>query len=219
MKYLSTKQNLPWKNILCRRLECKTLTQNSYSGFLNEEEFLFFSQLSTKHSRQFEWLAGRIAMKETILQWLNDKSGPKDIHIKQDESGKPYFTSETQSFVPDISISHSHGVAIAALSLTEQKIGIDYEDTSERRLGNWLQRAFSDNEITLIKNSAYSELINFWMAKEASAKALGSGFNKAWRSWEVISKSGDTICVKQGDQEYIVKIHQKGSEIISLCLK
>lgn len=56
-------------------------------------------------------------------------------------------------------------------------IKIDRINSSMERFGKkFLQRFLSDEEISLVKN--YKTAAGFWAAKEASAKALGTGVGK-----------------------------------------
>jgi holo-[acyl-carrier protein] synthase len=82
---------------------------------LSEQEKKRFFQLS--ETRKIEFLAGRFAAKEAYAKAVGTGIGKElsfaDIHIHNDEKGKPFILSGTPGQYIHLSISHSDEYAIA----------------------------------------------------------------------------------------------------------
>ncbi len=134
-------------------------------------------------SRRIEWLLGRACVKDALRRHLLEQHqqnwAAADIPIWTDDSGKPHalgaWQDRTREIV-DISIAHTGGLVAAAITVNG-RIGIDLE-----RLGRDLTDDFSrsvftpeENELAAQSGDAPTTLLRFWCAKEALAKALGTG--------------------------------------------
>ncbi|HZG59840.1 MAG TPA: holo-ACP synthase [Anoxybacillus sp.] len=82
---------------------------------LSETEKKRFFQLS--ETRKIEFLAGRFAAKEAYAKAVGTGIGKElsftDIHIHNDEKGKPFIPSVTPEQRIHLSISHSDDYAVA----------------------------------------------------------------------------------------------------------
>ncbi|MCF8054279.1 MAG: 4'-phosphopantetheinyl transferase superfamily protein [Deltaproteobacteria bacterium] len=115
--------------------------------------------------RQQEWLAGRACAKFLLAPML--KMQPQEIIVSNSLDGRPFMAGFPEVA---ISLSHSHGFAIAAVSLTGKAIGVDVEKLQERR--NWRaieQRFFSSREGA----STIKDFYKGWTLKEALWKYSG----------------------------------------------
>ena len=125
--------------------------------------------------RRIEYIAGIIAAKELYLSIQKGDSKNKDVEIRKEEKGKPFFFDlKTKSDANvHLSITHSGEFAIAAVD--ESPIGIDIEQIEERSEA-FYKEAFTDKERDSISANAEKGTI-YWTIKEAITKALGEGLH------------------------------------------
>jgi len=138
--------------------------------------------------RKREWLAGRLAAKDAVRRLLlpfAPELCPADVVIGSDEQGKPVVRGPwlpKLGWAPLISISHKQGVAvaIAARDVDFSGIGIDVEEIVTRDEG-FERLALLPEEIKEIepvdKTLRDSRMTQYWCAKEAAGKALGTGLS------------------------------------------
>jgi phosphopantetheinyl transferase (holo-ACP synthase) len=165
-------------------------------------------------TRRAEWLAARVAAKDLVSCHLRNFFGVRpalaDIVIAKDEHGAPYVelrgeapTQLSGVTLPNISITHSNGVAIAALAGPSRagKVGVDLE-LIEQRDDSFAKNYFSATERALelpdvnASGDARSVLLTtLWSVKESVSKALGLGLhlNTGEVSVEGLEARGDTI--------------------------
>jgi malonyl CoA-acyl carrier protein transacylase/phosphopantetheinyl transferase len=153
---------------------------------LSRTERAEWQALDGSPKRRHEWLLGRAAVKDAVRLLIAggrppDKY-PADIEVSHDQSGRPFARGAWHSasaVAPHVSISHSGGIAIAAAANDRQwdGVGIDLELLSHRQ-GD-LDFAFTAGERELLDAIGTSERgewsLRLWCAKEATAKALGTG--------------------------------------------
>lgn len=135
--------------------------------------------------RRREWLAGRVAAKEVIRRRLgltgDDALRAIEIVASRDarDKGKPSYRYGGEPGAFDLSITHSHDRAIAALALTtDVRIGIDVEQI-ETRGESFEELALSAAERAQVSGLAPEAraraVTERWVLKEALSKALGIG--------------------------------------------
>lgn len=131
--------------------------------------------------RQREWFGGRIAAKYVTAKLLleNDQVPPwRDLAVLGDENGRPFLAlAERNTVMPDISISHSGGLA-AAMAVGRGRCGIDIQRFSGRVL-KVRERFCTAEEERLLRSSFASHpqtavLTRLWAAKEALRKVVNS---------------------------------------------
>ena len=138
-----------------------------------------------------------MAAKALGQQWLLARFGvgvaPSDLVIIKDAHGSPSLRLRGEiaerlgaDVLPALSLAHSDGVAIAALSLTaDTRIGIDIERIAPRPDGfadTWLAPQEQRLVISTLDGAATDEqtrITALWCIKEATTKALGLGFKLA----------------------------------------
>lgn len=192
---------------------------------LDAEERKVFHELPLEGPRRVEWLLGRAAAKAAIRRWaraeLDLEIDSADIRIEKDSAGRPYAVCPEISqlaTMPTLSISHARDVAIAAISPEGNGIGIDLERPAARPVGDWLRSAFSDAECSFAAGGDLSILLRFWCAKEAAAKALGTGLAGRPEDWPILGfDSGNVVRVGHRDHEYAVSLYDTDGETVALC--
>jgi malonyl CoA-acyl carrier protein transacylase/phosphopantetheinyl transferase len=133
--------------------------------------------------RRVEWLLGRACVKDAIRRHLADTHQQRwaaaDIAIWTDDSGKPHahgpWLDRTGEAV-DVSIAHTTGLVAAAIAVNG-RIGIDLEKVGRDLSEDFTRSVFAPDEQELAARSGEGPLalLRFWCAKEALAKALGTG--------------------------------------------
>ncbi|MDP6943098.1 MAG: SDR family NAD(P)-dependent oxidoreductase, partial [Myxococcota bacterium] len=158
------------------------------------EDLAAYERQRSEHRRE-EWLAARVAAKTLSAEWLHARFGVRppanQLLIRKDSHGAPFMTLRgpwaeklPSDAIPALSLSHSDGVAIAALALDAAvRVGIDIEKIASRPEGfaeTWLADAertlqIRDDDGALVDEDA--RLTALWCLKEATTKALGLGFH------------------------------------------
>ena len=142
-----------------------------------------WNEMSTSGVRRHEWLYGRIAAKDAVRKCLiaryGRKIGAADVRIESDEAGKPSpqgHWRKTCGAQMDISITHTRGGIVAAAA-PNASLGIDVEGRHRTISEEFATFAFSplEQEIAAESGDGETTLFRFWCAKEALAKALGTG--------------------------------------------
>jgi len=144
-------------------------------------------ELRAPEARRIEWLLGRLVAKDALRTQLRERHGielcPADIEILADEHGRPVpqgaWTKQIDR-TPLLSLSHSAGVAVAAVTDVDagEGVGVDIEHVAHA-LGDGESLALAPAEQELLAALPGSEregwTLRFWCAKEAVGKALGQG--------------------------------------------
>lgn len=190
---------------VCRRIDptpehTRAMTMRTLvHTLLSRDERRQWGDLKGREIRRTEWLFGRAAAKDAIRQLLKARDGkeifPADIEICQDADGGPHARlvgSNDPAAMPFISIAHSDGraVALAGWCTEGKRPGIDIERIRPREEG-FQEIAFSPDERALLDRRPGPErdewIARLWCAKEAAAKALGTGLAEGPRSLRVCS--------------------------------
>jgi phosphopantetheinyl transferase len=139
----------------------------------------------TLPKRRSEWLGGRIAAKYACLAaiGLPAASMPahwRSLHVGSEVDGRPVLHNRGEVQLPrmDVSISHSHGVAVA-MAAGDGRCGVDLQKIIPSVLR--IERRFADQEeCTLLAELTGTgpemcRLTLLWAAKEALRKMIGTG--------------------------------------------
>jgi acyl transferase domain-containing protein/phosphopantetheinyl transferase len=167
---------------------------------LSAAERLDWQALSVPQPRRDEWLIGRIAIKEAARAWIESVHGvrlmPADIVVKVAEGGKPYVSGEgleTVGEMPEVSMAHVAGEAVAIAAPPGTPVGIDLDTAGRIATADLLAAGFSATEQAILMdsdNAAPLRVLQAWCAKEAAAKCVGTGLNGQPRSF-VVSELDD----------------------------
>ncbi len=155
-----------------------------------------FRALDLPEARALEWLGARTAAKEAVQRLVRHRYGvellPADIEIYKDDEGRPLVGGTWAAdipVVPVVSLAHTRGCAVALAALGG-RIGIDIELVRPRQDG-FADIAFANAERELLHRLPPDMLdewiLRCWCAKEAVAKALGSGMARGPQGLSVIS--------------------------------
>jgi phosphopantetheinyl transferase len=104
---------------------------------------------------------------------------------------KPYLAAdglEVLAELPELSVSHVEGEAVAVAAPPGQPVGIDLEKFARAHPQDLLATGFSEAEQALFANTAADQdvsVLQAWCAKEAAAKCVGTGLRGQPRSFVV----------------------------------
>ncbi|WP_326595759.1 polyketide synthase [Streptomyces sp. NBC_01803] len=199
---------------------------------LGHEEREEYARRPPRGRRQ--WLLGRIAAKDAVRNWLWERGEgavfPAEIRIANDAAGRPYATGAHGRKLPalDLSLAHRGDVAVALVrpasgtgvgtdvgtgvgTASGTGVGIDVEEITadvERAVAV----ALGDEERALLEavraadgRSAAEWFTRFWAAKEAAAKAEGTGFRGRPRDFAVVAADADELTVAVGPRRHRVR--------------
>ncbi|MFH0178949.1 beta-ketoacyl synthase N-terminal-like domain-containing protein [Streptomyces cacaoi] len=190
-----------WPDLASREL----IMRNSLGGAERSQ----YAEHAPRGRRQ--WLLGRIAVKDAVRQWLWDQGEgpvfPAELRVRNDEAGRPHVTGVHGRVLPPLDVSLAHcaeaGVAIVRPHTPGPGPGIDIEEVTDRT-PETLAAALGEGELRLLRGlsagSGGSEALwftRFWAAKEAVAKAEGTGFGGRPRDFTVLdaTPAGDRLTV------------------------
>ncbi len=181
------------------------------------------SQYEGKGPRaQRSWLSGRIAVKDAVrnLLWSQERHQgspqssktpifPIEIEISNDAEGGPIAECAHERDVR-VSIAHKDDLAIAMATIGK-RVGVDVEKIAPREK-SFEELSFLPEEIALVDASAHDEWITrLWCAKEAAAKAKGTGLVGNPRRFVVRDRSGERLLV----DETLVETRRHGDYILA----
>jgi phosphopantetheinyl transferase len=171
-------------------------------------------------ARQTDWLYGRIAAKDAVRRLLFDRGRrevfPIEIAVRSDDEGRPLVSSRFGEDVR-VSIAHKDGLAVSVAAIGEDP-GVDIEAIAPRR-ADFEAVAFSPSELDLLPEGDRDEwltrrdewLTRLWAAKEAAAKARGTGFARLPRDYAATAVDGERISVLNR----LVETRRRGDTIIA----
>jgi acyl transferase domain-containing protein/phosphopantetheinyl transferase len=150
------------------------------------------------------WLLGRVAAQDAVRHWLWDRgAGPVwgiEPQVVNEPSGRPVIArmperAGTASSPPNVSIAHSPWVAVAIVD-GDGDVGIDVEEVRRREPAveaaalTASERALLDELAGTDPDSRALWFTRFWTAKEAAAKADGTGLEGRPRRFVVDCPAG-----------------------------
>ena len=187
--------------------------------WLSRDEALQFDRLRFE-KRRSDWLLGRWTAKNAVALSLGlheSPAGLSQVEIRAAPSGAPAvffvnrFADQTQRVT--ISLSHSCGRAMCAISLSKVALGCDIEKVEARSDAFVADYFTTDEQLTIAKSAPnartrVSTLI--WSAKESALKALQTGLrldtrlvsvaaantlvdSVGWSPLQVLSAEGQTL--------------------------
>ncbi|MCK5310771.1 MAG: 4'-phosphopantetheinyl transferase superfamily protein, partial [Desulfobacteraceae bacterium] len=149
--------------------------------FLSDLELTTLNNFKS-FKKQIEWLAGRFLLKNCLSLFIENIDEFKNILVAYEEEGAPFLPD-----FPDIKISLSHSGNIAAVGMCSKQnidIGVDVEQFRSKPDKNFLNTAFTQNEINSMDDTVEDILIK-WTTKEAFLKYIKKGFNESLHKVEV----------------------------------
>jgi phosphopantetheinyl transferase len=154
-----------------------------------------------------QWLLGRIAVKDAVRHWLWDTGTgpifPVEITVGNDDRGRP-FVSGPFCAAPAVSLAHSGPFAVAVVGHPDLDMppGVDIELVEARDTGTETaimtaaERGLLDDVCGVSPAARAGWLTRFWTAKEAVAKAEGTGLGGSPHRFVVEGVEGDRLLVR-----------------------
>ena len=174
-----------------------------------------------------EHASGRYALA-TLLKDIG--FDPYDLRIVRDQHRKPNLAWRDEEartraggphcpVLPEISIGHSGGIAIAAVSVDGSLIGIDAEPLDQVRPRNLLSMMVAGEEFQYLdqlwgidERIGMQETTRTWVMKEAVQKACGLGMHIPPQSFTVLNRREVTL--SHANHGYRLEVHH-WNELIS----
>ena len=132
----------------------------------------------TSRKRQNEFVAGRIACKKAFFKLTSRNKNCFEkfpsVSVLNAETGAP-FIENSDLFV---SVSHSHGAAIASVS--RYAVGVDIEQISPKRVSA-LKKMSGES---FAESQDVTGLTALWALKESLGKALRTGIVEEFRHYD-----------------------------------
>lgn len=196
---------------------------------LSAAERAQFAALTGPGKRRRDWLMGRIALKEAARAWIAGQYGvlplPADIEIAVAETGKPFVDGTALGLalglvMPEISLSHTKGSAVAVAAPAGQPAGIDMEMLAGVDGETLAVGAFGPAEHAMLNGADSARLMAGWCAKEAVAKAMGQGLNGRPKSFVLTALEADSARVTAPDgTEVPVMLGATADRVLALALR
>ncbi|MEV8420272.1 beta-ketoacyl synthase N-terminal-like domain-containing protein [Streptomyces niveus] len=168
--------------------------------------------------RRRQWLLGRIAAKDAVRRLLwHEGAGelyPAEISVRNDASGRPLAEGVHGRELGELTVSIAHrretGVAVAARGTC----GIDIEEITDRPRTT-VETSCDTSELTLLDalvarspGSGALWFTRFWAAKEAVAKARGTGLRGRPAEYRVVAADANRARVVTGGRLYEVRLQE-----------
>lgn len=164
--------------------------------------------------RRRAWLLGRIAAKDAVRQvlWAEEEGEiyPAELAIDTDRAGRPVVRGVHGRAVGELTVSIAHRGALGVAIARRGPCGIDVEAVADRPRSA-VEAACSAAELTVLdevvertgEDTAWW-FTRFWAAKEAVAKACGTGLSGQPERFRVGSAAQDTLTVHCGQESHRV---------------
>ncbi|HTU93494.1 MAG TPA: beta-ketoacyl synthase N-terminal-like domain-containing protein [Gemmataceae bacterium] len=186
---------------------CTLLTQEHFKGvnlewtarvFLHAQELAEYQAID-KAAQRRQFLASRAAAKDAVRLWCSRKHGESDLRhpstfvIAHDATGRPYLKTEKGSALPELSIAHTQAGAVAIAA--DIPVGIDIEPATANTQA-MLSSFATTAEMGLLEewmdaSPDSAGPTRLWCAKEAAAKALGTGLQGRPKDFEALAVEED----------------------------
>jgi 4'-phosphopantetheinyl transferase len=142
--------------------------------------------------RRQDWRLGRWTAKQAIRTWLYDRElrdlEPVRIQVVAADDGAPEVLLDGLPAAMVLSLSHSAGLALAAVTLPPLRLGCDVECVEERS-DSFIDDCFTPAEALRVRAApgGVRPLLAtmVWSAKESALKALRQGLRLDTRAVEV----------------------------------
>ncbi|MGE5185668.1 MAG: 4'-phosphopantetheinyl transferase superfamily protein, partial [Acidobacteriota bacterium] len=173
--------------------------------YLGERERAAHDALAPRGRRG--WLLGRIAVKDAVRlhHWQGGERPifPVEIEVGNDAQGRPFVAG---SELP-ISLAHKDDLAVAIVGAPGEAVGIDLERI-EPRTDAFVQIAYTPAELALATDD--EQRARLWAAKEAVAKALGTGITDPKR-FEVRARPDGRLQI----DAFVVDTRREGAYVVA----
>ncbi|MGW0679425.1 beta-ketoacyl synthase N-terminal-like domain-containing protein [Streptomyces sp. NPDC002767] len=172
-----------------------------------------------------QWLLGRIAVKDAVRHLLWDRGTgpvyPAEIRVGNEPTGRPHVTGGYGRALPALHVSIAHrGTTAVAMARTDGPCGIDIEEVTDRPdatlavalttrerelLGALVQKSGTRHEPGAEAGAERLWFTRFWAAKEAVAKARGTGLGGEPKRFEVTAADDTRLTVRTAGEDHRVR--------------
>ena len=177
---------------------------NEFLGMLTPDEQAKANQFCFIKKRE-QFIVAHGLLRSILGRYLD--MAPEQIRFFYNSYGKPYITCEPGKDKLQFNMSHSHGIALYALTC-DREIGVDIEYIrSDIAYEQIAKRFFSSEELAELQGLSLKKqkeaFFCFWTRKEAYLKAKGKGFSLPLDSLEAstIQEKPVVLSTKSGLQE------------------
>ncbi|MFJ5776294.1 beta-ketoacyl synthase N-terminal-like domain-containing protein [Streptomyces sp. NPDC093094] len=179
--------------------------------FLGAQEWAQYERQSPRTRRQ--WLLGRMALKDAVrARLLGPGRGvfPVEVAVGNDAGGRPFVRGRHGRVLPelDVSLSHRFEVGVAIARPAAGGVGIDVLDVTDHARST-MDVACGRPERELLAGSAATTgepeslwFTRFFAAKEAAAKADGTGLRGRPDRFEVTAVDHDRLWVRTPERTH-----------------
>jgi len=151
---------------------------------------------------QRQWLLGRIAAKDALRRaWWDEGHGPiypAELALTNDDEGRPVLLRRPVGTADrTVSIAHTEWLGAALVGPAGTAVGVDIEAV-EGRSERFDALVLTAAEQCLPRPAGDGRdrwLTRLWAAKEAAAKAQGTGLQGRPKDFEVTAVDGDRLLV------------------------
>ena len=189
--------------------------------YLSETERTDYDSHHLRGQRTF--LLGRIAAKDAVRRWCWSSGGgpmfPGEVRIANRPDGRPTVVAPAERSL-NLSISHTEWIGAAAVSSTEE-VGVDIERIRAHK-PTVINAALNKGEQHRRPDGLESDewVTRVWTAKEAVAKARGTGLEGRPLSYEVESTHEDTLEVRDpSGLRWTVATHRRDAYVVAVATK
>lgn len=203
---------------------------NTLAGIvLGRNERAHFQSLPATGPRRGDWLAGRIAVKEAVRDWLAAQGtagiGVADIEIVADAAGRPWATipARPDLGMPSVSLSHSRRRILAAACAADCVLGVDLQGVQGVKAEDVASGGLAAAEQQRLPDAGDTpSVVAAWSAKEAASKAAGTGLQGQPQAWELQSLVWQDVTAQvrilHASQIFDVQIMADDQNVQALCL-
>jgi len=184
-------------HVWCSSLTLKPEILNKLRLILSTDEI---ERADRFHSQkdQFGFIAGRGILRSILGYYLQIE--PSEIRFTYNTHGKPSIANITEASGLNFNISHSHELALYALT-RGRGIGIDIERLrSNLSFERIAKRFFPPAEFEKLRSLPPEEFVegffNFWTCKEAYIKAIGKGLSIPLNQFAVTVHANKTVKIQ-----------------------
>ncbi|HEX3427156.1 MAG TPA: beta-ketoacyl synthase N-terminal-like domain-containing protein [Acidimicrobiales bacterium] len=194
-----------------RRSASRDLVMRQYLTGSEREHYHGLNPLA-----QRQWLLGRMAAKDAVRDWLwNEAPGkvfPAEIEVVTGRHGEPLLTGPLGEHLR-ISLAHSKSLAVAIVA-DGTPVGIDIEAVAPRD-DHFRRTVLTEAEHGLVPATDVDRwLTRFWTAKEAVAKAAGTGLGGRPKDFEVAAVEDGALRIGERWVDTDVVTDDRGGEFV-----
>jgi acyl transferase domain-containing protein/phosphopantetheinyl transferase len=190
-------------------------------NFADRAERAEYECLNPRQQRQ--WVLGRVAAKDAVRRWLWDHGAgpiyPIEVGLDHDDRGAPVLRSRV-SGVDALVVSIAHTEQLGVALVGTGPVGIDVErlaDRGDRFAGMITTPAEAALLEEVVRRGADPAFVqtSAWCAKEAVAKARGTGLEGRPRAYPVEAIEGHRLVVAGQIVETAVVTVEEGAYVVA----